>query len=203
VFGTIILLNGTVSAGKTSLARGVQHVMEEPYLHLGADFLGAMCAPRYAGGTHAAEGFAWVPVEGAEPPMTALVAGPYGHQIVEGLHEAIAALARSGHNVVVDHILRERRWLRHCLEAWKNLPVLFVGVRCPLAIAEERERERGNRVLGVARWEFDRVHTYGHYDLEIDTSLHRPRTGAELIAGRLHEGPAPTAFHALAEQHGQ
>src|SRR5215207_2161075 len=49
VSGTIILLNGTVSAGKTSLARAVQHVMAAPYLHLGADFLGAMCAPRYAG----------------------------------------------------------------------------------------------------------------------------------------------------------
>ncbi|MBI2760500.1 MAG: hypothetical protein HYX51_03630 [Chloroflexi bacterium] len=37
-FGTIILLNGTVSAGKTSLARAVQHVIEKPYLHLGAGF---------------------------------------------------------------------------------------------------------------------------------------------------------------------
>lgn len=36
--GTIILLNGTVSAGKTTLARALQEVMAEPYLYLGADF---------------------------------------------------------------------------------------------------------------------------------------------------------------------
>jgi chloramphenicol 3-O-phosphotransferase len=50
--GTIILLNGTVSAGKTSLARTLQDVMGAPYLHLGADILGAMCPPAYAGGAH-------------------------------------------------------------------------------------------------------------------------------------------------------
>jgi len=94
--GTIIVLNGTASAGKSSIARAVQQVMAEPYLHLGADMLGAMCPPRYAGGTRVADGFAWVPVPDTDPPQTALVAGPYGHRLVEGLHRAVAALSHAG-----------------------------------------------------------------------------------------------------------
>ncbi|MGD9895281.1 MAG: hypothetical protein AB7R89_32795 [Dehalococcoidia bacterium] len=59
--GTIIVLNGTVSAGKSSIARAVQHVMAEPYIHLGADILGAMC-PLRPGGRYIAE-----PLEGLRP----------------------------------------------------------------------------------------------------------------------------------------
>jgi chloramphenicol 3-O phosphotransferase len=197
--GTIIVLNGTVSAGKSSVARAVQHVMAEPYLHLGADILGAMCPPRYAGGTHAAEGFAWVPVADTVPSQTAMVVGPYGHVLVEGLHRAVAALAHAGHHVVVDHILQERRWLLDCLAVWRDLPVYFVGVRCPLVVAEQRERDRPDREKGVARWQFVRVHTHTHYDLEVDTSLSRPKDCALAIERRVHEGPPIAAGRLAAE----
>jgi len=43
--------------------------------------------------------------------------------------------------------------------ALHRLRVLFVGVRCPLAVAEQRERERGDRLVGLARGLFDGVHT--------------------------------------------
>lgn len=35
--GNIILLNGTSSAGKTTIAQAIQEVMEAPYLHMGID----------------------------------------------------------------------------------------------------------------------------------------------------------------------
>src|SRR5919206_4011075 len=44
----IILLNGTGSAGKTSIARALQALFEEPYLHLGMDcFYVEVCPPKY------------------------------------------------------------------------------------------------------------------------------------------------------------
>jgi chloramphenicol 3-O phosphotransferase len=195
IAGTIILLNGTVSAGKTSVARAIQHVMPEPYVHLGADILGAMCPPRYAGGTHAAEGFAWVPVPNASPPQTALLVGEYGHRLVEGLHHAIAAVARTGHHVVVDHIFQERHWLEHCLATWRDLSLYLIGLRCPLAVTEQRERDRRDRATGVARWQHGRVHAHARYDLEIDTSMHTPKECALLIQRRLREGPPTAVLH--------
>ena len=45
--GRIILLNGTGSAGKTSIARALQALFEEPYLHLGMDcFYVEVCPPK-------------------------------------------------------------------------------------------------------------------------------------------------------------
>jgi chloramphenicol 3-O phosphotransferase len=195
--GTIILLNGMVSAGKSNIARAVQHIMAEPYVHLGADILGAMCPPRYAGGTHAAEGVAWTPLPDTDPPQTAMVVGPYGHFLVEGLHRAVAALSHAGHHIVVDHIFLERHWLLDCLAVWRDLPVYMIGVRCPLPVAEQRERDRPDRVKGVARWQFDRVHTDVRYDLEVDTSLSRPKDCALAIERRLRDGP-PSAARLLA-----
>lgn len=37
--GTIILVNGSPSSGKTSIARAIQRTFDEPYLHLGIDLL--------------------------------------------------------------------------------------------------------------------------------------------------------------------
>lgn len=34
-------------------------------------------------------------------------AGPIGHQLMSGMHHAIAALSRAGNNVIADHVLVE------------------------------------------------------------------------------------------------
>jgi chloramphenicol 3-O phosphotransferase len=192
--GTIILLNGTSSAGKSSVAVALQRILPAPALLFGADMLGLICPPAYAGGAHAAEGVSWEPVPGSDPPSTAMLFGPYGHALVTGLHRAVATFARLGHTVLVDHILQERAWLLDCLAVWRGLPVLAVGVRCPLAVAEQRERERGNRVLGVARWQSSRVHAGLRYDLEVETAEQRPRACAEQIAAYLAAGRPCEAF---------
>jgi chloramphenicol 3-O phosphotransferase len=192
--GTIILLNGTSSAGKSSVAVALQRILPAPALLFGADMLGLMCPPAYAGGPHAAEGVSWEPVPGSDPPSTAMLFGPYGHALVTGLHRAVATFARLGHIVLVDHILQERAWLLDCLAVWRGLPVLSVGVRCPLAVAEQRERERGNRVLGVARWQSSRVHAGLRYDLEVETAEQRPRACAEQIAAYRAAGRPCEAF---------
>jgi hypothetical protein len=45
--GSIILLNGTSSAGKSTLATAVQDVMDAPYLHLGIDLFFEALPQRY------------------------------------------------------------------------------------------------------------------------------------------------------------
>jgi len=38
--GNVVILNGTSSAGKTTIARAVQDAMDEAYVHLGIDHFG-------------------------------------------------------------------------------------------------------------------------------------------------------------------
>jgi len=196
--GTVILLNGTASAGKTSIARAVQALAPTPYLLIGADMLGDMC-PREPSGAQAAEGVAWVVHSTSKPWLTEMRVGPWAHRLVLAHHRSIAAYARLGFDVVVDHILQEPRWLAEVATLWRDLPVLFVGVRCPLAVAEAREKARGDRRRGVARWQFERVHALARYDLEVDTAALSPEECAAGILRRLDHGPPPDALRRLAE----
>ena len=58
--------------------------------------------------------------------------------------------------------------------------VFFVGVHCPLPELERRERERGDRRIGDARADFERVHTFSRYDFELE-SLGVPEENAAKI----------------------
>ena len=62
-----------------------------------------------------------------------------------------------------------------------GIHLLKVGVFAPLAVLEDREVRRGDRLLGLARWQFSRVHVGARYDLEVDTSLADPSACAERI----------------------
>ena len=48
--------------------------------------------------------------------------------------------------------------------------VFFVGIHCPLPELERREIERGDRRIGEARQDYEVAHTFGTYDLEIDST---------------------------------
>lgn len=59
------------------------------------------------------------------------------------------------------------------------------GVHCPLAIAEQRERDRGDRSVGTVRGQHARVHTFRQYDVDVDTSVAAPQECAEAILAGL------------------
>ena len=44
------------------------------------------------------------------------------------------------------------------VSALDGLRVVFVGVCCPLDVLESREKERGDRQIGTARYQYDRVY---------------------------------------------
>ena len=126
--GTIILLNGSSSAGKTTLARAIQQEFADSYLHLGIDTFHTHVWPQ----AYFANRSYWE-------------VGLFKDALIAGLHEAVAALAAKGHNVVVDHWLGYPSWLDDCVTRWHGLPVLFVGVRCSRGVLAARAAQRTNR----------------------------------------------------------
>lgn len=102
--------------------------------------------------------------------------------------------------VIVDYVLEAEEWLRECVTSLAGYEVLFVGVKCPLAELERREIARGDRQVGFARWQYERVHRFGAYDFEIDTSLHTPEQGALQLKELLVSGTKGTAFARLRQQ---
>lgn len=183
-FGTVIVLNGASSAGKTSLLNAVQATLAEPFLEAGLDKFLWMLPSRYRRAP------LWDDVLGQ-----ATRGGAVGDRLVRSMHCAIAALARSGSHVVADHVFVEPAWLLHCTEVLQGLPTLFVGVICPLSTLEERERTRTDRTLGQASLQYELVHRGARYDLVIDTSKLAPEEGATLIARHLSEVGPNSAFN--------
>ena len=143
---------------------------------------------------------------GERPDLEPLVATLYG-----ALYESIATHSRAGLNVVVDVGHHDayavpRHILPGCARRLGGLPVLFVGVRCPVETIMERRRATGWKVGGAADepvprpvllWQKE-VHTPGIYDLEVDTSVLSPEECASAIRRRLDHGPPPSAFRQLA-----
>lgn len=183
--GKIIMINGTSSSGKTSLVRALQGLMDEPYLEAGIDKFIFMLPERYL------ERPLWDDVLGL-----ATRAGRTGETLVSGMHQAIAALARSGCNVLADHVLVVSEWPLECARLFAGLDAYLIGIQCPLVTLEARECLRRNRTLGQAAAQLPVIHTFCEYDLEVDTAQFSVETCAAQIKARVEAGH-PQAFGRL------
>jgi len=187
--GTIVILNGASSSGKTSLLRALQSLFDKPFLDAGIDKFIWMLPKRYL------DRPLWDEVLGLN-----VQAGPVGHRLFSGMHHAIAALSRAGNCVLADHVLVEPRWVAECAALFAPLPAYLVGLRCPLEVLEERERQRRDRTWGQAREQFEVVHAHVVYDLEVDTSLLSPEECAGQVRTMLEADRPPRAFARLRKE---
>ncbi|CAM4492414.1 chloramphenicol phosphotransferase CPT family protein [Paenibacillus tarimensis] len=178
--GTVIFLNGTSSSGKSSISLELQRILDEPYLHLSVDKFLYMLPVDYLSGDK--------PAHATKDAML---------KVIKGMHHALPALVAAGNNLIVDHVLEERQWLEECVMLLKDYKVLFVSVICSLEELERRERERGDRNIGLAKYQYNLVHTHGVYDLEIDTEFNKPHECALQIKKCLHDTPHFNAFREL------
>jgi chloramphenicol 3-O-phosphotransferase/GNAT superfamily N-acetyltransferase len=183
--GTILILNGTSSSGKTCILKALQSLLPEPYLNAGIDKFIWMLPERYL------DRPLWDDVLGR-----ATEAGEMGHCLFSGMHQAIVTLSRAGLNVIADHVLVEQAWVRECAALFAALPAYLIGIRCPLEVVEQRERARKDRTLGQARAQFERAHAHELYDFEVDTSQTSSEECARLIQEYIQHHP-PQAFRQL------
>ncbi|MDX8477773.1 chloramphenicol phosphotransferase [Mesorhizobium sp. VK24D] len=201
--GQIVILNGAPRSGKSSIAAAIQEMFDGVWVNLGVDAYAQVTPPRLRPGIGLRPG-------GERPDLETHVPRLYA-----ALHESIAANSRLGLSVVADvghHDAYSRPLgiLSECARRLAGLPVLFVGVRCPIEVIMQRRNAGaadGTYVTGsdedpmprpVRLWQGE-VHKPGIYDLEIDTSRLSPDDCAEAIRQRLITGPEPTTFATLAQ----
>lgn len=176
----IILLNGVGSVGKSSIAKALQTIAREPFLHVAMDAFLEMLPEALWGHP---DGIVFETVQEGGKPSVIIRSGPAAERLLDGMRQAIAAMARQGNNLIVDDVLLDGNNAAY-EAALAGLDVLRVGVFAPLEILEAREVARRDRMIGLARWQFDRVHKDMTYDLEIDTSRATAMECAELIRNK-------------------
>ena len=178
--GRLVILNGVSSAGKTTLATAFRDGRAHEgdfWLLLGIDDVLSKIPVQWldlglADGTgHCAdEGLAFEPTADG----LRLRVGPLARRLMELYHRWVSDAVRAGLNVIVDEVVVDRQTYEHWLSVLDGLSPVWVAVRCDPAIAEARERSRGDRAVGMASTQHDNVHTGISYDVEIDTGVLDP-----------------------------
>ena len=198
--GRIVILNGAPRSGKSTLARAMQQTLPGNWINLGVDAQMAMLPDSLRPGIGLRPG-------GERPDLEPVVTALYG-----ALFDSIAAHARAGFDVVADlgmhdHHSRPLGILPDCIRRLAGLPVLLVGVRCPI---EEIMRRRNADPQGgfyaagpgvpepVRRWQ-EAVHDPGIYDAEVDTAAQATEASLAVIAAALADPPRPSACERLAQ----
>ena len=113
-----------------------------------------------------------------------------------GYHRAVAGLASAGNDVIMDYPLSEQWRLDDLLRTLQGYDVTLVEVRCSLEELERRERDRGDRPVGLSRLQTT-VCTHGERDIAVDTTSTDPQQCAVTIANALITVPPPKAFDRL------
>jgi chloramphenicol 3-O phosphotransferase len=202
--GRIVILNGPPRSGKSSIAAVIQETFEGCWMNLGVDAWAEWVTPR-----RLRPGVGLRPGGGERADIEALIPALYA-----GLFESIAAHSRVGLNVVADlglhdHYAERKGVLSDAARRLAGLPLLFVGIHCPLKIIMERRnagadgRHYSNGPSDdpppIVRLWSQAVHAPGVYDLELDTGTLTPQDCAQAIRRRL-DAPdtAPSALQRLA-----
>lgn len=189
----IIVLNGASSTGKTTLAAALQDVLEESWLVFGTDTL-----------------ISSLPLALLEIHDDATIgARPREHRVREGgisfgadgevsigteyrrlestWLNGLAAIAASGTRLILDEVFldgkRSQDRLHHVFTGHR---IACIGVTCDNDVAAQRERDRGDRVIGGFEKQSSLVHEGVIYDLVVDTTVHTPQELARQIADHLH-----------------
>jgi chloramphenicol 3-O phosphotransferase len=202
--GTILYLNGSSSAGKSTLAEALQPLLDEPFVLVGADTIFGGLSRRDNRAVRPGDsdrrieqGVSWL--LDPDDQVVEIRFGPRGRRLIYGLHRMVAGLADEGNNVIVDDVIFDGDMLVHLARLMAALPAYLVGVRCAPAILEERERARGDRLRGLSLLLHEQAHRHTIYDLEVDTGALGPAEAAEVIRAHMEIHP-PRAFAEMATQ---
>jgi chloramphenicol 3-O phosphotransferase len=175
VFDGIVILNGASSAGKTSIVRELQRTLPQTWLADGIDVLLELLPPALrdneAGLKFTSD--------------RSFTVGPELRRVERAWMRSIATLAR-GVNVFIDDVFlggaaSQQRWN----DALAGVPHRFVGVRCAREVLLAREHARGDRHVGSAADQFERVHDGVTYDFEVDTTSMSTAECAAVISAYL------------------
>lgn len=174
--GRVVLLNGTSSSGKSSIARELLGLLEESWFHLPVDAFHAL--------------------RGGRADVTADLRAEVD-RTAKGFHRVVAGMAAAGNNLVVDYPLSHRWRLLDLLDLLVPEDTTLVAVCCPLPELERRERARGDREPGLAAAQYGAVHAHGLHDVEVDTAALNPLACALRVRDHLERPVRPTAFETL------
>ncbi|MBW8784037.1 MAG: AAA family ATPase [Novosphingobium sp.] len=210
--GRIVIVTGTSGSGKSTTCELLQRRLPGFWLLYGIDHFMAATFPAAYGhhGPLCAEGIRAEPLNPDAPdgPLRWRF-GEYGTRAFNAFHEWIAAAARAGCNILVDHLLMlDPPLLQDCIGRLEGLPVLLVALKPPYEVLTARVAERPmtkklpvdilgedaarkivDRLDRLRPWFYEACYANDCVDLTIDSAAHGPEEVCAQIEARLSNGP--------------
>ena len=178
---TIIILNGVSSAGKSSLARAIQQAANTTFLHVEMDAFLSFLPP---GHEFRPDWFTVRKVEVAGTILPRISNGPRGETLLGVMRRFVIEAGRKGLDMVVDEVCHAKE-INEYRAGLSGCQVQVVKVFAPIDVIEEREKARGDRMIGLAREQSSHLHNGIAYDVAVDTNSASHQTLAEIILGQL------------------
>jgi len=185
---TIIIINGVSSVGKTSVATNLQGLFSTPYLNFGYDMLIERMPKNFIAFNADTAGMRFNQEE--ESNEVSLSFGPAGMALLKAIPNVLKGLADAGNNIIVDISISPIDIMPDLITALQHHSVYFIALTAPLEVIEYREKERGDRIVGFARFQYASIHHNKQYDLMLDTSCSTPYECAQKIYEFILRNPA-------------
>jgi chloramphenicol 3-O phosphotransferase len=170
----VIFLNGTSSSGKTTLAKAFQEIMEEPVLYVSNDKFIFMVSDRD------------LKDDSVRPKILI--------PLLASFHRAIPLIGECGFAMVIDSVIERKDWMDQIALSLEPLTTYCVKVYCSVDELDRREKARGDRKVGLARWQSGIVHGFIDYDLVIDTEGESTNESVEKLKQLYYSNIEPQAF---------
>ncbi|WP_201716309.1 chloramphenicol phosphotransferase CPT family protein [Rossellomorea arthrocnemi] len=168
----VMILNGGSSSGKTTLAKSLQHSSTESWLRFSIDDL----IQAMPGAMREKDSGIKLDEDGSVTP------GEEFRKLESAWMHGIGEMARRGARIIIDDVFLSGVEARKRWEAsLEGLQVLWVGVFCDPPVAALREKERGDRIEGMAVTQAASVHEGMLYDIKVDTTKISPEECARFI----------------------
>ncbi len=144
----IILLNGSSSSGKSTLAKVLQTVIEDKRN----------------------ERYDIVSIDDFLKMTTEdVIYEDDVYEISDALCESVLQALEESQGVIIDHVITSERIFNRLTERLNCYHLWLVHVTCPLEIIRKREQERKDRCLGSAEASYTYLFPKEGYDLTVDT----------------------------------
>lgn len=174
--GRVIVIAGTSSVGKSSVAERLQETLPEPHLVMGIDHFFSMFPQHWEGHPRGPGPGFWYEesTDSDGLPRTRIRYGAAGARLLAGMRASVRAMLDCGNNVILDEMPVDSS----IIPAWKgelaSYRAFWVHLAAPLDVVEEREarRTRGQQ-LGNARGHFG-IANGEAFDLELDAAAAKP-----------------------------
>lgn len=197
--GTIILIGGLSSSGKTSVARELQKLFaqhEAPYLHIPIDafmqFLPEQWFSMDANSKIQRQeaGVTFIDQGDEQGAKTKIQVGLVAMQLLAAYYPTLNLLAAHGNNIISDAVFNSD-FLKYGAQQLAECQVYSIGIRCPLEITQARELARGAQdggYIGLSRWYAEETDANMHdlCDFIVDSAQYSPQELAEQIYDFVH-----------------